>query len=148
LQKVVFHGANFCRLDPRGQISFLIDKVKTARSRLPVWKDMLLAQLGAQLNAENSRSRILGQIWRANDQACIRYVPKPYAGVITDFRPMRQYRMYDLPDAKWDRLALGGQEIVVLPVYPAAMLLNPFVKHLAVALGNSIDNAMRRCSIA
>jgi heme O synthase-like polyprenyltransferase len=34
--------------------------------------------------------------------------------------------------------------VVVLPVYPATMLLEPFVKHLAVALKQSIDQAMDR----
>ncbi len=80
----------------------------------------------------------------ANDLACQRYVPKPFAGVVTDFRPLKQYRAFDKPDAKWDRLALQGQTVVVLPVYPAGMLLEPFVKHLAVALRKAIDGAIRK----
>ncbi len=46
---------------------------------------------------------------------------------------------------KWDQLAGGGQETVVLPVYPAGMLVEPFVKHLAHALRRSIDSAINRC---
>lgn len=147
-QQLVFHAANFCRLDFRGEMRFFSEKAKTLRNRLPVWQGMLLTRLDGNLSTGTSESRVLGQIWRANDLACINYVPKPYAGVITDFRPMKQYRMYDRPDAKWDRLALEGQEVVVLPVYPAGMLLNPFVQELAVALRNSIDNAARRCVVA
>jgi hypothetical protein len=57
---------------------------------------------------------------------------------------LRQYRAFNKPDAKWDRLALQGETVVVLPVYPAGMLLEPFVKHLAVALREAIDRAVRK----
>jgi hypothetical protein len=51
--------------------------------------------------------------------------------------------MFKNPDAKWHRLAQAGQQVVVLPVYPAGMLVEPFVKHLAQALRKSMDSAMR-----
>jgi hypothetical protein len=41
-------------------------------------------------------------------------------------------------------LALGGQEIVTLPVYPAGMLVEPFVQRLAAALTAAIDRAIQR----
>jgi hypothetical protein len=47
---------------------------------------------------------------------------------------------------KWDRLVQGGQEVIVLPVNPASMLVEPFVEHLAGALRQSIDAAMLRCN--
>ena len=47
---------------------------------------------------------------------------------------MKQYRVFNKPDAKWDKFAKGGQEVIVLPSYPAGMLLEPFVGHLAEAL--------------
>jgi phthiocerol/phenolphthiocerol synthesis type-I polyketide synthase E len=147
-QQVIFHAANFLCLDFRGKIRFFSEKAKTFRNRLPVWKGMLFTSIDGHSSTGTSDSRVLGQIWRTNDLACINYVPRPYAGVITDFRPMEQYSMYDRADAKWDRLALNGQEIVTLPVYPAGMLLSPFVEHLALALRNSIDSAMHRCGVA
>jgi len=76
-----------------------------------------------------------------NDRACVAYVPQPYAGRITDFRPRKQYQHYSQPEVKWERLAKGGQEVIVLPVYPAGMLVEPFVQHLAAALRKSIDTA-------
>jgi hypothetical protein len=104
---------------------------------------MILAKFGK--NSEQvSGPRVLGQIWQANDVACQNYVPQPFPGVLTDFRPLKQYRSLDKPDAKWERLALQGQNIVVLPVYPAGMLLEPFVKHLATALKQAIDAAIRK----
>ncbi len=47
------------------------------------------------------------------------------------------------PDAKWEKLAVGGLKIVQLQVYPAGMLVEPFVSHLAVALKTAMDEAIR-----
>jgi len=143
-ERVWFHAANFMRLDFKGKTSFFREKIQVLRNRLPVWWGMLLGKFEKNSKASNSGSRILGNIWLANDLACQKYVPKPFAGVVTDFRPLKQYRAFDKPDTKWDRLALQGQTVVVLPVYPAGMLLEPFVKHLAVALRKAIDGAIRK----
>jgi phthiocerol/phenolphthiocerol synthesis type-I polyketide synthase E len=143
-ERVWFHAANFMRLDFKGKTSFFREKIQVLRNRLPVWWGMLLGKFEKNSKVSNSGSRILGNIWLANDLACQKYVPKPFAGVVTDFRPLKQYRAFDKPDTKWDRLALQGQTVVVLPVYPAGMLLEPFVKHLAVALRKAIDGAIRK----
>ena len=141
LQRFIFHAANFFKLDSEGKREFFREKRETLRTRIPVWRGMLAARFSGAASPE---SRILSEIWRANDQACWNYVPKPYPGVVTDFRPIRQYRLFNKPDAKWDRLAQAGQQVVVLPVYPAGMILEPFVKHLADALKKSMDDAIRR----
>jgi phthiocerol/phenolphthiocerol synthesis type-I polyketide synthase E len=142
LQRLVFHGANFLRLDWDGKTQFLKGKGKVFRSRIPVWRGMLAAKFSKGSGTEESR--LLANIWQTNDRACVNYFPKPFAGTITDFRPVKQYRVFDKPGAKWDELAKGGQEIVVLPTYPAGMLVEPFVKHLAVALQKSMDEAIRK----
>jgi hypothetical protein len=123
---------------------YLEEKTEIFRSRIPVWRGMLLATFNKNSDAASSTALVLGRIWQTNDDACWRYLPKPYAGVVTDFRPSKQYRIFDKPDLKWDQLAQGGQEIVVLPVYPASMLLEPFVKYLAEALATAMDQAMTR----
>jgi len=146
-QKFVFHAANFFSLESDGRAKFFWEKAEALRSRIPVWRGMLLAKLGKGSRTAVSESRVLAQIWRANDRACWDYVPKPYPGVVTDFRPLKQYRMFNKPNAKWDRLA-RVEEVVVLRVYPAGMLVEPFVKHLAIALRNSIDGAIRACAIS
>jgi len=145
-QKLIFHAANFIRLDSAGKTQFFSEKVKILRSRIPVWRGMLLGKFRQNASAEKSESRIFGRIWQANDRAAMDYIPQPFAGVVTDFRPTKQYRMLSKPGLKWEKLAQGGQEIVVLPVYPAGMLVEPYVKHLAVALRGSIDEAVRRNS--
>jgi phthiocerol/phenolphthiocerol synthesis type-I polyketide synthase E len=141
-QRLLFHGANFLELDSAGKLKFFREKTAVLRTRIPVWRGMLLAKLGSGSNSSQSESRLLGQIWQTNDRAVWDYRPQPYTGKVTDFRPARQYRIFNHPEAKWNRLAKGGQEIIVLPVCPAGMLLEPFVEHLADALRKSIDSAI------
>jgi phthiocerol/phenolphthiocerol synthesis type-I polyketide synthase E len=142
IERIVFHAANFLRLDSEGRKEFLREKLKALRNRIPVWRGMLLATLSSGPDDTKSESRQFGKIWQTNDRACMHYVPKPFPGAVTDFRPLRQYRSLNVPGTKWDGLALVGEEIVVLPVYPAGMLVKPFVRHLAVGLARSIDNAL------
>lgn len=140
-QQILFHAANLINSD--GKVKFFQEKLQVLRSRIPVWRDMLVAAFdGRRSSAHGPRSRILGRIWQTNDLACWNYVPRPYPGAIVDFRPTKQYRVFSKPDLKWDRLAQGGQKAIVLPVYPAGMLVEPFVKHLAAALKTSMDEAI------
>lgn len=143
-ERVGFHAANFLLLDFNGKFRFFREKIQVLRNRLPVWWGMILGKFQENSEPTTSEFRVLGNIWQANDLACQRYVPQPFSGVVTDFRPLKQYRAFDKPDAKWDRLALQGQTVVVLPVYPAGMLLEPFVKHLAIALRKAIDAAIHK----
>jgi len=55
------------------------------------------------------------------------YVPQLYSGKSTDFSSSEAIRGLHNPELKWDRLAEGGQEIVVLPVNAPSMLFEPFV---------------------
>ena len=82
-------------------------------------------------------------MWQINDRSSVAYVAKPYDGIVTDFRPMRQYSKYRPAEDDWSRLALRGVELITLPVYPAGMLLSPFVKHLANALNVCISRTIR-----
>jgi len=144
-QRLVFHAVSVLDLDSAGKAKFFREKMDVLRSRIPVWRGMLFARFGSGSGTAKSESRVLGEIWKTNDRAVWQYVPQLYPGKVTDFRPAKQYRILNKPGAKWDRLAKGGQEVVVLPVYPACMLLDPFVEHLAAALRKSIDAAISSC---
>jgi thioesterase domain-containing protein/acyl carrier protein len=140
-QRVAFHVANFARLDFQGQSKFFSEKMKTVRNRIPVWRGMLLSKFRPNATSEHSESRVLGEIWRINDRACVEYLPNSYSGTLTEFRPTKQYSMLAYDEANWDHVGLGGHNVVVLPVYPAGMLMSPFVQHLASSLRAAIDNA-------
>jgi aspartate racemase len=144
-QRLVFHASSFLSLNLGDQSKFLREKMETLRSRIPVWRGMLLAKFSRNPSSTASLSFLLGRIWQTNDQACFQYVPKPYPGAVTDFRPLAQYKIFSKPGLKFERLAQGGQDVIVLPVNPASMLVEPFVGHLADALRRSIDAAIERC---
>ena len=141
-ERIAFHALNFVHLDREGMRVFLQEKLKALRNRIPVWRGMLLAKLAGNSDSTRSRSMVLGKIWAGNDQASMEYVPKPYPGVVTDFRPLKQYSIYHRSDLKWEALAQQGQKIVQLPVYPAGMLVEPFVKSLAQALIEAMDSTL------
>ena len=145
-QRLVFHAASFLSLDLKGKSQFFREKMEVLRSRIPVWQGMLLAKLNRHADNSTSTSLVLGRIWQTNDRACWSYVPKPYPGKITDFRPAKQYRIFSQVGLKWDQLAQEGQEVIVLPVYPAGMLVEPFVEHLGVALRIAMDAATNASS--
>ncbi len=143
-QKFLFHIAGFIRLDRHGMIRFFKEKLDVLRRRIPVWAGTLRSMFAKGV-AHTDTSVLLARAWKTNDRAAWSYVPKPYTGTVLDFRPIKQYAVFSKPDLKWDRLALGGQKIIVLPVYPAGMLLEPFVQRLADALLLAIDDAMVAC---
>jgi thioesterase domain-containing protein len=141
-QRVKFHALNFLLLDGREKIRFFSEKLSVLRNRSKIWRGILLKKLGDG-KQNKSESRVLGEMWQINDRASVVYQAKPYKGVVTDFRPMRQYTKYRPAENDWHRLALDGREVLTLPVYPAGMLLEPFVKHLAEALKTTISRSIR-----
>ena len=142
-QRLFFHTASFLSLDSRAKGTFLTEKFAVLKSRIPAWRGMLLSRFARRVRSAVSGSLVLGRIWQANDRASWAYLPKPYAGVVTDIRPRTQYRIFSKPDLKWDRLA-QQQDVIVLPVYPGTMLVEPFLEHLAGALRRSMDAAIQR----
>ena len=144
MQRLYFHAASFFSVDSEGKARFLKEKLGVLKSRIPVWQGMLLSRFRNGSSQVVSNSLLLGKVWQANDRASWDYIPKPYPGELTDIRPAKQYQVFSKPDLKWDRLAQGGQESIVLPVNPAMMLVEPFVQHLAIALRRSIDTAISR----
>jgi amino acid adenylation domain-containing protein len=136
LERIMFHWTGLIHLDSIGKLKFLKGKLQSLKHRTPVWAGMLFGRF-------TGRRSNLGRVWQNNHRASRVYIPRPYPGSVTEFRPSKQYRVLDQPDLKWDRLAKQGQRTVTLPVYPGAMLVEPFVKHLAAQLLSCIDDASR-----
>src|SRR5579863_193004 len=143
-QRLFFHAASFLSLNTAGKAKFLQEKSAVLKSRIPVWRGMLLSRFSRSSEDSTSDALVLGKIWKSNDRASWAYLPKPYPGVLTDFRPKKQYLVFSKADLKWDGLA-QGVEVVILPVNPASMLVGPFVEHLANALRRAMDTAIQRC---
>ncbi|MGH9489526.1 MAG: thioesterase domain-containing protein [Terriglobales bacterium] len=141
LERLVFHAAAFARLDGSARGRLWREKVKIARARVPVWRGRLPRWLRG--GGDLTRPNALAAVWTANDRACAQYRARPYPGRITDFRPRWQYQRYRQPAAHWERLAGSGCEVRTLPVYPATLLVEPYVAETASALRAALEDARR-----
>jgi len=141
LQRISFHGMGLLSLDWEDRVKFFNGKIEVLRNRVPVWLGMLRSKFTRRDREPGPGISIFGRIWQTNHRAARKYIAKPYPGLVTDIRPAKQYWALDKPNLKWERLAQGGQRTIILPAYPGAMLVQPFVQHLAQALMASIDQA-------
>ena len=148
-QRVAFHVGNVRLLDAKDRLQFLWEKMKITRDRSSIWWGAMLHRF--QKNGKpgpKSEAWTLAQLWDVNDHAVWSYVPRPYAGKVFNFRPRVQYAKNELPAVNWEGMVAGGLEVVPLPVYPAGMLVEPFVKNLASELRAAIDKAAQADSQA
>jgi len=143
MQKIEFHGRNFFILEYRDKIKFLREKMKVAKSRKEVWTGMI-SQIFGRHAGDLGQTTSLYDLWRANDEAAFRYVPSLYPGKIVQYRPIREYAVHSSPEMGWDTIAGGGLESHRLPVYPAGMLVEPFVGMLAEKLRAGIEESLSR----
>ncbi len=139
-QRLWFHLGNFAHLSPGLMKNYLREKIRVARD-------------GELANVLSSRNKNVGRpddtvgrsalrtIQATNDRAAEYYQPKPYSGRLTLFNPRVNYSKFPDPHMGWDGIALGGIEIVSLPMNPHAMLVEPTVKFLAAALASQIERA-------
>ena len=74
--------------------------------------------------------RALHDIQEVNDRAAWKFVPQPYDGPITLFKPHKNYSFMPDPRMGWGKLVQSSLEIVELPFNPHAMLIEPFVTTL------------------
>lgn len=139
MQKLDFHLRNLFVADSGW--TFLQEKAKVARNRSKMWTGGLQAQIFDKSNRNNRFDVSLSRLWEINDQAAASYRPKAFAGRLTSFIPRKHYAWYDSPEFGWENVAEKGVDVHMLPVYPAGMMVEPFVKRLASDLKNCICNA-------
>jgi thioesterase domain-containing protein/acyl carrier protein len=137
-QKVAFHWKNFLLIDRKDKPRFIRGKLTTLGHRVQIW---FSAGLVRKPFRKTSQAVDLAALWQTNDRALLHYMPKPYGGRVIHFRPLEQYATDDIPEREWDELA-SRLEKITLPVYPAGMLLEPFVGSLAAKLRDCLDNAI------
>lgn len=138
-QKINFHWKNL--LIAENRITFLHEKIKVANSRKTVWYEMIKSKFNNNSNQNNNgQKKTFYDLWTNNDRAAVNYKAKLYPGTITHFRPIKQYARLDSPEVSWEDLSTGGFEVHKLPVYPAGMMVKPFVRILAGELKKCIEN--------
>lgn len=147
IQKVEFHLRNFLLLNPNEKWTFIKEKAKVAKDRRKVWYGMLITKIREMLHLGSITSSTLSDLWKINDLAALSYVPKPYPRKIVQFLPKKEYIHHLGPELGWENLAVGGLETYQLPVYPAGMLIEPFVRLLAEKIIACISKASEELHI-
>jgi acyl transferase domain-containing protein/thioesterase domain-containing protein len=140
IQKIDFHLRNFLLLNANDKWTFIKEKTRVAKDRRKVWYGMIASKIGEIFRLGNAQSSTLSDLWKINDLAALNYEPKAYAGRIAQFVPKREYAHHIGPGLAWDGLATGELENHQLPVYPAGMLVEPFVRFLAKKIEVCIGN--------
>ena len=136
-QKVKFHLGNFLRLRPRDMVQYLGEKIRIARDG--ELANLLTSRPGSAPahpgdGVARAESGIEASVQAINDAAADGYLPKPYPGRIALFKPQVNYKFYPDPKMGWGDLALGGLDMVEMPLNPHAMLVEPYVRTLALEL--------------
>jgi thioesterase domain-containing protein/acyl carrier protein len=137
-ETIYFHWANMAPLGLRGHARYLAQKVGEVgrRERERLW--VKVANLAHRRDSDGNRlvRRFLEDV---NAQASFSYRPKPYSGKLTLFKPRENYTPSSDPSREWSKFALGGLEIITLPVHPGGMFVEPYVIALADKLRGCID---------
>lgn len=141
-QRIGFHALNFLLLSFKQKRVFIKEKAKVLKGRLRVWGGMLKRILVRTRHMNGDSSSALFDIWATNDRAAFAYVAKPIDVRIVQFLAKRDYACHRGPGLRLDNLARNGSETHRLPVYPAGMMVEPFVQLLAERLNESIDQVL------
>ena len=142
-QRAKFHASNLRRLPLRELRSYLAEKLRVAKD------GELTNLLGVDGPSGNERFPSNGSsangsvgdphLQQINDRATELFQPEPYSGSVVLFKPQVNYSFMSDPNMGWGKLVMGNLDVVELPVNPHAMLVEPFVKHLAEALRKRLD---------
>ena len=137
IQQIEFHIRNYFLLPRQERKLFMAEKKAELRRRTNVWKGRVGVRLKPKKLVEKQsagiNSRALAEVWRMNDIAAETYKPEEYPGRIMHFLPMKEYKSHTHPGMDWQGLA-HEVDTHILSVYPAGMLIQPFVKELAQAI--------------
>ena len=142
LQNLAFHALNILSIRPEDRNAFLKEKVNTELLRIQAWKDINVSRLKSLFHGGKSESYRHIQIFKLNDEANKKYLPRQYDGKITLFRPKRQFIGYMDRHYGWEGIPTGGVEMHILPFYPRGMLAEPFVGQLSQELSECIARSI------
>lgn len=135
-QRWHFHLRNFLLLNAREKSRFLHAKFEALFRRISVWNSWAFRRIFGQLQ-DRSGMVNLSEIWCKHDQIAEAYVGRKYPGHLLQIRPKKDYQCH-----KSDELQADEVEYVKLNVYPAGMMVRPFVEQLANELRKRIEFAL------
>jgi len=140
LQDLWFHAANVASIPWEDGKKFLRDKVDTELERGRIRLHAAAQALAWALRRPTRNSYPHLAVWKANDQALDRYVPRPYRGKVTVIREKGHFLGHSNPTMGWDTIVPEGVDIRELPVRPKGMLVEPFCRLLAATVTSCLED--------
>ncbi|HWX39194.1 MAG TPA: alpha/beta fold hydrolase [Candidatus Sulfotelmatobacter sp.] len=141
LQNIWFHAASFFTLSSSDRGKFLIEKLETAAGRIGIRVKAALHVLRNLGRADAPDDYPHLRVKEANDDANMEYDPKPYDGRVVVIRPKCYFVGQDSKDFGWGGVARRDLQVRELPVYPKAILAEPFCRQLAETMNAALRNA-------
>jgi amino acid adenylation domain-containing protein len=142
LEKLKFHIKNFTQLKPSEMLDYFKEKKRLAGDGgwAHIRTEMPLTTLDDSFGRAESGIEL--SVQTVNDHAADTYIPKPYAGKLTLFKPQKNYSFYSDPKMGWGDL-VKDLDIIEMPVNPHAMLVEPYVKTLAQELKDRLEGKVK-----
>lgn len=130
-QKISFHLGNLAHLKTRDLPGYLGEK---GRMAIELARASLSARFSKIRSSQHNGTDEKGaevMIQAINDQAVWEFDPNPVAGIITVFRPKKNYDFMPDQHLGWAGVAPDGIDLITLPVNPHALLINPCATQVA-----------------
>ena len=138
LEKFIYHWKNFYLLSSDGKSSFLKTKWNDLKKRTKIWTGRLISIMNKTGNTKSNALIRQSEIWELNDRACFKYKASFYNCNLTMFLPQKRYSVHSVSEALWNNKYAKETEQIILPFYPAGMLVEPFVGELAKQINDKI----------
>jgi amino acid adenylation domain-containing protein len=139
LQNWMFHWNNLWLLNHQDKMIFLAKKIRVSLERMKLRLAIASKPVARMMRFSIGEKLPHVNLTIINDQASLKYSPKPYNGKITLFRPKCYFAGCDESDFGWGEVARDGVEVHVLPVNPRGLLVEPFVIKLSKVIKHCID---------
>ncbi|HAB14970.1 MAG TPA: hypothetical protein DCE44_00820, partial [Verrucomicrobiales bacterium] len=140
-QKLAFHWSNVTQLGGGDRSNYLREKWQMVKEAGKAKVSSFLREFKGGTNGDANGSDPGLTLEMIHDAAAFSYQPKPLNGSMVIFKTQRSYDIYPDPKLGWGDLVRGPLTVVELPVNPHAMLVDPYVEHLAARLGDVIRKA-------
>lgn len=132
VQQLYFHAANLAMSGPKGLQSFVKEKYAELRRRMSRKAEARRSQAASELKQQ---IHVLDDYY---DRVTMEYSPAELDARVVVFKPRRAYTGYDRHTHGWEGF-VENLKLISLPVYPAGMMLEPFVTQLANELADELE---------
>lgn len=147
LQNVGYHLGNILSIGMSDRLKFLHKKLSIEKGRLAFrfasWGTM-------RKRTRKGDERVLYPhlaVTQANENAATTYVPREFSGRVVVFRPKVHFLGQNDPEFGWGEVVREGLSVCTLPMYPKAMLVEPFVENLAEEYNRFLGQALTDISV-